>query len=27
LTAVADYLDLSGIKKASLTISYIFHIG
>jgi hypothetical protein len=27
LTVVADYLDLSGIKKASLTASYIFHIG
>jgi hypothetical protein len=27
LTIVADYLDLSGIKKASLTLSYIFHIG
>jgi hypothetical protein len=27
LTAVADYLDLSGIKKASLTLSYIFHVG
>jgi hypothetical protein len=27
LTAVADYLDLSGITKASLTVSYIFHIG
>jgi hypothetical protein len=27
LTAVADYLDLSGISKASLTVSYIFHIG
>jgi hypothetical protein len=27
LTAVADYLDLAGIKKASLTVSYIFHIG
>jgi hypothetical protein len=27
LTAVADYLDLSGIKKATVTVSYIFHIG
>jgi hypothetical protein len=27
LTIVADYLDLAGIKKASLTINYIFHIG
>ena len=27
LTAVADYLDLAGIKKATLTVSYIFHIG
>jgi hypothetical protein len=27
LTIVADYLDLSGIKKASLTLNYIFHIG
>jgi len=27
LIAVADYLDLAGIKKASLTVSYIFHIG
>ena len=27
LTVVADYLDLSGIKKASMTVSYIFHVG
>jgi len=27
LIIVADYLDLSGIKKASLTVNYIFHIG
>ena len=27
LTAVADYVDLAGIKKASLTLSYIFHVG
>ena len=27
LTIVADYEDLAGIKKASLTLSYIFHIG
>jgi hypothetical protein len=27
LTVVADYLDLAGIKKASLTLSYIFHVG
>jgi hypothetical protein len=27
LTLVADYVDLSGIKKASLTLTYIFHIG
>ncbi len=27
LTVVADYIDLSGIKKASLTVSYIFHVG
>jgi hypothetical protein len=27
LTVVADYLDLSGIEKASLTLSYIFHVG
>jgi hypothetical protein len=27
LTIVADYQDLSGSKKTSLTISYIFHIG
>jgi hypothetical protein len=27
LTAVADYVDLSGIKKATLTLSYIFHVG
>jgi hypothetical protein len=27
LTVSADYLDLSGIARASLTLSYIFHIG
>ncbi len=27
LTVVADYLDLSGSKKATLTLSYIFHVG
>jgi hypothetical protein len=27
LTVVADYIDLSGIKKATLTLSYIFHVG
>jgi hypothetical protein len=27
LTIVADYEDLSGSKKTSLTLSYIFHIG
>jgi hypothetical protein len=27
LTLVADYIDLSGIKKGTLTLSYIFHIG
>lgn len=27
LTVVADYLDLAGIKKATLTVSYIFHVG
>jgi hypothetical protein len=27
LTVAADYLDLSGITRASLTISYIFHLG
>jgi hypothetical protein len=27
LTVAADYLDLSGIARASLTLSYIFHIG
>jgi hypothetical protein len=27
LTLVADYLDLSGIKKASLTLTYIVHVG
>jgi hypothetical protein len=27
LTIVADYEDLAGIKKASLTLNYIFHIG
>lgn len=27
LTVSADYLDLSGIARATLTLSYIFHIG
>lgn len=27
LTVTADYLDLSGIARASLTLTYIFHIG
>lgn len=27
VTLVADYLDLSGIKKASLTLTYIVHVG
>jgi hypothetical protein len=27
LTIVADYLDLAGIKKATLTLTYIFHVG
>jgi hypothetical protein len=27
LTVAADYLDLSGIDRASLTLTYIFHIG
>jgi hypothetical protein len=27
LTIVADYEDLSGIKKTSVTLNYIFHIG
>jgi hypothetical protein len=27
LTVSADYLDLSGIARASLTLTYIFHIG
>jgi hypothetical protein len=27
LTIVADYEDLSGVKKTSLTLSYIFHLG
>lgn len=27
VTLVADYLDLSGIKKASLTLNYIVHVG
>jgi hypothetical protein len=27
LTVAADYLDLSGIARASLTLTYIFHIG
>jgi hypothetical protein len=27
LTLVADYLDLGGIKRATVTLSYIFHVG
>ncbi len=27
LTLVADYLDLSGSRRATLTLSYIFHVG
>jgi hypothetical protein len=27
LTIVADYQDLAGSKRASLTLTYIFHIG
>lgn len=27
VTLVADYLDLAGIKRASLTLNYIFHVG
>ena len=27
LTLVADYLDLSGSKRATLTLSYVFHVG
>jgi hypothetical protein len=27
LTLVADYIDLSGIKKSTVTLNYIFHIG
>jgi hypothetical protein len=27
LTIVADYQDLAGIKKTSLTLTYIFHVG
>jgi hypothetical protein len=27
LIVAADYLDLSGIARASLTLTYIFHIG
>lgn len=27
LTTVLDYLDLSGVKRVTLTITYIFHIG
>lgn len=27
VTLVADYIDLSGIKKSTFTVNYIFHIG
>jgi len=27
ITFVADYQDLSGSKRATLTLSYIFHVG
>jgi hypothetical protein len=27
LTLVCDYLDLSGIKKATVTLNYVFHVG
>jgi hypothetical protein len=27
MTLVADYIDLSGIKKSTVTLNYIFHIG
>jgi hypothetical protein len=27
LTAVVDYLDLAGVKRASLTVAYIYHVG
>jgi hypothetical protein len=27
LTLVGDYLDLSGSRRATLTLSYIFHVG
>ncbi len=27
VTLVADYIDLSGVKKSTLTLNYIFHIG
>jgi hypothetical protein len=27
LTLVADYQDLSGSKRATLTLNYIFHVG
>jgi len=27
LTLIADYLDLSGSKRATLTLNYIFHVG
>jgi hypothetical protein len=26
VTLIADYLDLSGSKKATLTLNYVFHI-
>ncbi|HEY6451634.1 MAG TPA: hypothetical protein VIX87_03460 [Steroidobacteraceae bacterium] len=27
LTLVADYLELAGVKRATLTLSYVFHVG
>jgi hypothetical protein len=27
LTAVVDYLDLAGVKRATLTVAYIYHVG
>jgi hypothetical protein len=27
LTAVIDYLDLAGVKRATLTVAYIYHVG
>jgi hypothetical protein len=27
LTAVFDYLDLAGVKRATLTVAYIYHVG